>query len=203
MFKKRNFSVFTILMVGLLTTGVALAATVPNDQPDSSAYVGRDWNCYLPAFKDVNGVSIPFKPTGILRPIDYQGDFYVSEFTDAKIKQAWQELKEKNPEAAKKTKFGGVFACGAHVFSICTKLLVETLPDQAIIAAMGLNDLQWVSPARPGDTVVLEIELIPKGESKSHPDAGILQHKNNLFNKEGQLVMTAQGISLVEKRCKA
>jgi hypothetical protein len=100
--KKRNLSVFTILMAGLLMAGVALAANVPNDQPDSSAYVGYDWNGYLPAFKDSNGVSIPFRPTAITPPIGYQGDFYVDEFTDVKIKQAWQELKEKDPATAKK-----------------------------------------------------------------------------------------------------
>jgi hypothetical protein len=38
--KKCNLSLFTILMAGLLMAGVALAANVPNDQPDSSAYVG-------------------------------------------------------------------------------------------------------------------------------------------------------------------
>jgi hypothetical protein len=102
MIEKWNLSIFTVLMVGLLMAGVALAANVPNDQPDSFAYVGYDWNCFLPAFKDANGVSIPFKPAGICPPIGYQGDFYVDEFTDAKIKQAWQELKEKDPAAAKK-----------------------------------------------------------------------------------------------------
>jgi hypothetical protein len=100
--EKWNLSVFTILMVGLLMAGVALAANIPSDQPDSSAYVGYDWNCFLPAFKDAKGVSIPFKPTSISPPVGYQGDFYVDEFTDAKIKQTWQELKEKDPEAAKK-----------------------------------------------------------------------------------------------------
>jgi hypothetical protein len=102
MFKKWNLSVFTILMAGLLMAGVALAANVPNDQPDSSAYVGKGWNCYLPAFKDDNGVPIPFGQPSHLPPIGYQGDFYVYEFTDAKIKQAWQELKKKDPQAARK-----------------------------------------------------------------------------------------------------
>jgi hypothetical protein len=100
--KKWNLSVFTILMAGLLMAGVVLAANVPNDQPDSSAYVGYDWNCFLPAYKDANGVSVPFKPAGIRPPVGYQGDFYVNEFTDAKIKHAWRELKAKDPEAAKK-----------------------------------------------------------------------------------------------------
>jgi hypothetical protein len=101
MSKKWNF-VFTILMIGLLMAGVALAANVPNDQADSSAYVGYGWNGYLPAYKDANGVSIPFKPTSAISPTGYQGDFYVDEFTDAKIKQAWLELKAKDPETAKK-----------------------------------------------------------------------------------------------------
>jgi hypothetical protein len=57
MFKKRNLSVLTILMAGLLLAGVALAAVAPDDQPDSSAYVGYSWNCFLPAFKDANGVN--------------------------------------------------------------------------------------------------------------------------------------------------
>jgi hypothetical protein len=95
------------LMVGLLMAGVALAANSSNDQFDSSAYVGYRLNCILPAFKDADGVSIPFKPNGILAPIGYQGDFYVDEFTDAKIKQVWRELKAKKPEAAKKI-LGGV-----------------------------------------------------------------------------------------------
>jgi hypothetical protein len=102
MCKKWNLSVFTILMVGLLMAGVALAANVPNDQPDSYAYVGYKWYCHLPAFKDANDVSIPFSPQFQLPPVDYEGDYYVDEFTDAKIKQAWIELKAKNPEAAKK-----------------------------------------------------------------------------------------------------
>jgi hypothetical protein len=101
LYKKWNLSVFTILLAGLLMAGVALAATVSYDQPDSSAYVGYGWNGYLPAYKDASGVSIPFKPAGIRPPFSYQGDFYVDEFTDTKIKQAWQELKEKDPVAAK------------------------------------------------------------------------------------------------------
>jgi hypothetical protein len=100
--RKWSLSVFTMLMAGVLTVGVAVAATVPAVKPDSSAYVGYDWNTYLPAFKNSKGVSIPFTPARITPPVDYKGDFYVEEFTDAKIKQAWQELKVKDPDAAQK-----------------------------------------------------------------------------------------------------
>jgi hypothetical protein len=102
MSKKWIWYLFTILLAGLLMAGVALGAIVPDDQPDSSAYVGWGWYGYMPAFKDAKGVSIPFLPTTIRPPFGYRGDFYVDEFTDAKIKQAWQELKAKDPAAAKK-----------------------------------------------------------------------------------------------------
>jgi hypothetical protein len=125
MSKKFNLSIFSVLMIGILMAGVAAAAAAPKknvhkttvskkgvikaktampggDQPDSSAYVGYGWNGYLPAFKGKDGISIPYLPAGIRPPIGYQGDFYVDEFTDAKIKQAWEELKVNDPAAAKK-----------------------------------------------------------------------------------------------------
>jgi hypothetical protein len=102
MIRKFNFSKYAVLVFVILLSGVTAALATPGDQPDSSAYVGYGWNGYLPAFKDAKGVSIPFMPTHISPPLDYKGDFYVDEFTDAKIKQAWQELKAKDPEAAKK-----------------------------------------------------------------------------------------------------
>jgi hypothetical protein len=91
--KKMNLSVFTILMAGLLMAGVAVAANVFNEQPDSSAYVGWGWNGYMPAFKDANGVSIPFLLAGTRPPIGYQGDFYVDEFTDAKLNRLGKNSK--------------------------------------------------------------------------------------------------------------
>lgn len=75
-------------------------------QLESTAYVGFGMNGPLPAIKgeDPGGkmVSIPFKPTVMRRPTMYQGDFYVDEFTNNKIKEKWIELSTKDPEAAKK-----------------------------------------------------------------------------------------------------
>jgi hypothetical protein len=101
--KKFSLLIFTVLMVGVLMVGVAAASNEPeNGEPDSFAHVGWRLNCFLPAFKDTDGVSIPFKTTSIRPPLGYRGDFYVDEFTDAKIKHSWQELKMKDPAAAQK-----------------------------------------------------------------------------------------------------
>jgi pimeloyl-ACP methyl ester carboxylesterase len=140
--KKWNLSVFTILMAGLLMAGVALAATLFDDQPDSSAYVGKGWSCFLPAFKDANGVPIPFAPPSNLPPIGYKGDYYVDEFTDAKIKQAWQELKEKDPEAARKIIDGLGFVDGKR-----EQRVIGALDPNGVIN--GNDDLKLTEIRRP------------------------------------------------------
>ncbi|MGG2938286.1 hypothetical protein ABEO66_30000 [Bacillus pacificus] len=71
--------------------------------PESSAYVGYTWNAFLPAFKGIErgkSISLPYKPTPLQPPTDYQGDYYIDEFSDLKIKEQWNELKVTNPKLA-------------------------------------------------------------------------------------------------------
>ena len=67
-------------------------------------HVGYDRNADLPGFsyQDPNGsVCIPFVQTSQQPPEGYQWeDFYIEEFTDAKIKEKWQEFSQ-DPGAAK------------------------------------------------------------------------------------------------------
>ncbi|MCD8141164.1 MAG: hypothetical protein LUE17_15585 [Planctomycetaceae bacterium] len=69
---------------------------------DGSAYVGYGWNGYLPAIQAEDGTLIPYLPVSFVPPADYVGDYYVDEFTDAKIKQLYLDLKERDPSAAGK-----------------------------------------------------------------------------------------------------
>jgi hypothetical protein len=56
-------------------TEITSVLSVSGDQPDSSAYVGWNWNAYLPAFKDAGGAAIPIVPTGIRPPHRLSGRF--------------------------------------------------------------------------------------------------------------------------------
>jgi len=74
------------------------------NRPDCLGHVGYDMNTDLPGFSYQNSkrkVCIPFSQTKQKHPVDYQGkDFYIEEFTDAKIKKKWQEFSQ-DPIAAK------------------------------------------------------------------------------------------------------
>ncbi len=105
-----------------------------------------------------------------------------------------------DPEVAKNSKFGGLFASGAHLVAICYKLVTEREPKPAFIAGMGLEKAQFLTPARPGDILVFEEEVVWKRESKSDPKAGIIRSVGRLLNQHGQEVFTMEGTGLVLKR---
>lgn len=56
-----------------------------------------DWPGYLVTENGAEAC-VPFTPTGLLPPDGYQGDFYIDEFTDAKIRAAWAECQAKGAE---------------------------------------------------------------------------------------------------------
>ena len=80
-------------------------------------------------------------------------------------------------EAAKKTIFGGLAASGWHTAAICMRLATECRPfgPHPLLGA-GVDDLRWMKPVRPGDTLHLEGEVVDLVPSKSKPQ-GIVRVK--------------------------
>ena len=105
-----------------------------------------------------------------------------------------------DPEFAKNTKFGGLIASGVHLVVIGQKLINERMPKSAFIAGLALDDFKWLAPARPGDTIVLEMEAISKRESNSNRNAGIVRYVYKLFNQRGEELLTYKGTALTQKR---
>ena len=105
-----------------------------------------------------------------------------------------------DPEFAKNTKFGGLVASGAHLLAICFKLVSEREPQMAIIAGLGWEKVQFLTPARPGDVLIFEEEVVWKRESKSDPNAGIIHSTARLLNQRGEAVFTIEGTGLIQKR---
>ena len=107
-----------------------------------------------------------------------------------------------DPEYAKRTKIGGLFASGAHLFAICAKLTVERSSRPATIAGLGIDELRFLTPGRPNDLLLLEKEAISRQESNSDPNAGIVCYSMRLLNQREEPVMTYRLTLLLEKRHK-
>ncbi|MFC1944461.1 MaoC/PaaZ C-terminal domain-containing protein [Chloroflexota bacterium] len=107
-----------------------------------------------------------------------------------------------DPEFAKNTRFGGLFASGAHLMVICVKLDCEREPKPSYIAGLGSDESRNVAPARPGDILVMEIEAISKRKSKSDPNAGVVRYITRLLNQREEPLIIGKFSVLVEKRDK-
>ncbi len=101
--------------------------------------------------------------------------------------------------AAERSIYGGLIASGMHTCSIFMRLLYDGLLSRAAsMGSPGQDELRWIKPVRPGDTLSargLVEELIP---SRSKPDRGLIRTTYEVFNQDGDKVMTLRGIGMFE-----
>lgn len=104
-------------------------------------------------------------------------------------------------EAAKKTPFGGLIASGFQTLALGFRVLYACgWMTSANLGGIGIDELRWVRPVRPGDTlrtVTIVKEITP---SKSKPDRGVLKHEVIVRNQRDEPVMTGTFIIVVKRR---
>ncbi|MFC6976200.1 MaoC/PaaZ C-terminal domain-containing protein [Halomicroarcula sp. GCM10025709] len=67
--------------------------------------------------------------------------------------------------AAAESMFGGLVASGWHTAAMTMRLLVDNyLADSGAMGALGVDDLRWPAPVRPGDTLSVTTEIVEKAD---------------------------------------
>lgn len=90
-------------------------------------------------------------------------------------------------EAAKKTMLNGLSGSGWHLCSIMMRMMFDGFIGRAAsLGSPGVDELRWLAPLRPGDVLMLEIEVVKARLSKSRPDAGIVTFKGVARNARGE-----------------
>jgi acyl dehydratase len=104
-------------------------------------------------------------------------------------------------EAAKDTIFGGLIASGFHTMALTFRLYVQTNAlAAASLGSPGIDEVRWLRPVRPGDTLRATIEVLDSRPSTSKPDRGIVSVKYTTFNQRGEPVMTMLSKQLMRRR---
>ena len=94
----------------------------------------------------------------------------------------------------------GLAASGWHTAAMTMRLLVEVRPfGPHPILGIGVDELRWLGPVRPGDRLHLEGEVIELTPSKTKPQ-GIARIKWTAFNQRGEPVYTFTPINIVPRR---
>jgi len=104
-------------------------------------------------------------------------------------------------EAAKKTIYGGLIASGWHTGAISMRLLYDGLvKDTVSLGSPGVDELRWVKPVRPGDTLSARVTVLECIPSRGKPDRGIVRSAVEMRNQHGEVVVTSKGLSLFGRR---
>jgi acyl dehydratase len=105
-------------------------------------------------------------------------------------------------DAAAATHFGRLSASGWHTCAMTMAMLVENMKtsEQAGLGSPGLDELRWLKPVYPGDTLRCETQLIEKTPSRSRPEMGSFRSKLTIYNQDDVPVMTFISIGLIRTR---
>jgi acyl dehydratase len=105
-------------------------------------------------------------------------------------------------EAASQTHFGRLSASGWHTCAMTMAMLVGNLnaTKQAGLGSPGVDELRWLKPVYPGDTLRCETEVIEKTQSRSRPEMGSFRSKLVVFNQHDEIVMRFMSIGLIRVR---
>ena len=106
-----------------------------------------------------------------------------------------------NVVAAEATEFGGLIASGFHTLTLSFSLLVLSgVREAANLGSLGLDEVRWLEPLRPGTTIWLASEVTRLVPSRSKPDRGLVFMHHETVDQNEALLMTADCLHRVGRR---
>jgi acyl dehydratase len=104
-------------------------------------------------------------------------------------------------EAARESMYGGIIASGWHTCALMMRMMCDShLNDCASLGAPGLDNIRWLLPVRPGDTLKAVRQILETRPSQSKPQVGLIKSRWEVRNQDDQLVMTLEGVGMFGRR---
>ena len=106
-----------------------------------------------------------------------------------------------DPVAAKNTPFGGLIASGWHTAGLMMRLYAQNyLTTVGSLASPGVDELRWIKPVRPGDTLSVRVTILDAVPSKSKPDRGVVTSFIEVLNQAEEVVMSMRAVNMIRRR---
>ena len=94
-----------------------------------------------------------------------------------------------DPEAAKESVFGGLVASGRQTGAIWMRMYVDAMLGSAARGSPGIEELRWLAPVRPGDTLTGRLTVLEATPSATKADRGTIRIRAEMVNQDGVTVM--------------
>jgi acyl dehydratase len=89
--------------------------------------------------------------------------------------------------AAKHTMLRGLSVSGWHLCSLMMRMMFDGyIGRTASLGSPGVDEVRWLSPLRPGDDLMLDVDVTAARASRSRPEMGIVTFAMRMHNASGQ-----------------
>ena len=104
-------------------------------------------------------------------------------------------------EAAKASLFGRIAASGWHTCAMAMRMMCDAyLLESAALGSPGVENLRWLKPVFPGDTLGVRLTVLEARPSASRPEVGLVKSHWDVSNQHGEIVLSMQGWGMYRRR---
>lgn len=104
-------------------------------------------------------------------------------------------------DAAKQSMFGGVIASGWHTCALAMRMMCDAyLLESASLGSPGVENIRWLKPVRPGDTLRVRSVVLEARPLESKPHIGLVRNRWEVLNQNGEEVMQMEGFGMFKRR---
>ncbi len=106
-----------------------------------------------------------------------------------------------DPEQAKDSIYGGLIASGFHTLVISFDLVRGAeIWTESSRGSPGIEDLRWILPVRPGDTLTVDFEVVAAKSSTTRGDRGYVTWDHFTRNQKDEIVMSYRSVGISLRR---
>ena len=101
---------------------------------------------------------------------------------------------------ASQTEFGQRIVNSLFTLGLMIGISVNDTTIGTTVANLGMTDTRFPKPVFHGDTLRAQTKVLTMRESKSRPDAGIIEFEHTAYNQRGELVATCKRQALMRRK---
>lgn len=103
--------------------------------------------------------------------------------------------------AAEASLFGRLSASGWHTCAMTMRMICDDhLLDAASLGSPGIEQLKWLKPVYPGDTLGVRLSVLEARPMGSRPDVGLVRTRWEVLNQQRECVLTMEGWGMFRRR---
>jgi acyl dehydratase len=103
--------------------------------------------------------------------------------------------------AAEQSHFGGLIASGFQTLCAAFRMIIqENLFTEASMGSPGMDEVRWLKPVYPGDTLRIAMEVVESAPSRSRSDRGRIRAAYTITNQHDVPVMTFTAVQILKRR---